>query len=136
MGVLIELHLLRNEGIDSLWEAWWRRLSVVDLLLLPSLLLEVQSFLVLFELDLAALESEFEAQEVHGPVGQYLADLPRVNRAAQVQVESLLGRAQLVSRFSVLAVRIGEALAGVMTILCVFINSFTDRDLSSDALIL
>lgn len=59
-----------------------------------------------------------------------------MNCAAQVQIEPLFGGAQLVGGFSVLAVRVDEALAGAVTILCVFIDSFADGDLSSDVLIL
>lgn len=89
--VLVEFHFGRDEGLGSLRKAGRVGMLLQQRLLVSGLTLKIEPLVVVFELDFAALEAELVVEEVHRTVGEDLAHTPRVDRAAEVEVEPLLG---------------------------------------------
>lgn len=116
LQVLVEFHLLRDEGICGLRKCvrLQRRRRFVRPVVaaeLAALLRDlVESFLLLFEFYLSALEAEFETEEVLRSTGEDLANALRMNGATQVEVKAFLGGAKLVG-FAVIAVSLVYAVA-------------------------
>ena len=116
LQVLVEFHLLRDEGISGLrkcvrLQRWRRFVRPVVAAELAALLRDlVESLLLLFEFYLSALEAEFETEEVLRSTGEDLANALGMNGAAQVEVEAFLGGAKLVG-FAVIAVSLVYAVA-------------------------